>query len=1014
MQQPEDPRFVISGQPIQFFYNGKTVSGFEGQSIAAALTAQGIRTFSHDKAGNARGIFCGMGVCYECVVNIEGQGNTRACLTPARSGINVSSTHYLRDAAAPDSELSDSTPATDTEPQPPITATHTDVAVIGAGPAGLSAAITLQNHEIPVMVIDERTAPGGQYFKPLAASHSFTQGFTDRQYAHGSALIDELKSGKTEIVLGTTVCSAEKQDDSSIKLIALTGTQCRTITCKRLLIATGTYEKPCIFPGWTLSGVMTTGAAQSLLRSYRAFAGSRIVIAGNGPLNLQLAAELVQSGAHVVAVVESSPFSAVSRFQHGLAALISSPGLIARGLRYLAVLRQAGVPVYSKHHLIRATGTTHLEAIEISPLGSNADGELCTENSDPITLAANTLCLGYGFLPNSELAKMLGCRFEKNMSSGTLIPMRSESGRTTEPDVFLIGDGGQLSGAPAALLEGRLAAWQIIDDLRGSALSLSSRAKTTHRGLKRQHRFQRALWKLFNAPPLTTLSATGDTMVCRCEGVSLSDIERLKKKGITDHGDIKRRTRLAMGRCQGRYCTPLLAKVLESEQKNNNHTGFTVQTPIKPMPIGSYSFEVPEWKGYKPEPVLLPDPEEVAVKSLAKQAKPGNSNDIDTTQIPLPAQVDTLIIGAGVIGSACGYYLTQRGHQVLIVDAGQLNNQASGGNAGSLHLQSLSFDYKTTGRPQDALPFETLRLQKHGIALWQSLERDLNTNFQLRITGGLMVAETQEQMRFLEDKIAAEAKVGINVELLSGEEARKIEPALSSTIIGASYCAGEGKIDPLLATPAISSAFTNAGGEVFLNTKVGSIDARNQHFSVNTNLGTVRCRNVVNAAGAWSADIAKMAGVQLPVLSAPQQMIVTEPLQPLCSHLLAHAGRHLTMKQSQNGNLLIGGGWFASGGRQNMRARPVNDAIAGNLWVAQRVLPAISACNVIRSWAAAGVMIDGGPIIGESASQPGVYHAVGANGYTMAPVIGKIIADLIATKRTDISIAPFSADRFIE
>jgi len=462
MQLDNDPRFAVRGKRIYFTFDGTEISCIKGQSIAAAALANNITSFSRDRKDRPRGVFCGMGVCFECMVSVAGEGDTRACLTPAREGINVSSSSYLRDLSSAEAGLSTKS-TVEQQPTEISGRTTIDVVVVGAGPAGLAAAIALQEAGVSVVVIDERPVAGGQYYKPLAASHKFTKTPSDQQYADSAELIHALQTGTAEFLSNATVWNAEKKSDKRIALFIQIGMQTRRIDCQRLILATGAYEAPCVFPGWTLPGVMTTGAAQGLLRSYRTVAGKSIVIAGNGPLNLQVAAELVQSGAKVVAVAESSPGLSLRQLKSALKALILNPRLIWRGLEYLRILRKAGVPIYFQHHIVKASGEARVESLELAPLQRAVTGSWTVDKALNKTLSADTLCLGYGFLPNNELARLLGCRFTHNDEIGRESPVRSASGRTSEHEVFLIGDGGQFAGAQAALTEGKLAAWEAID-----------------------------------------------------------------------------------------------------------------------------------------------------------------------------------------------------------------------------------------------------------------------------------------------------------------------------------------------------------------------------------------------------------------------------------------------------------------------------------------------------------------------------------------------------------------------
>ena len=260
-----------------------------------------------------------------------------------------------------------------------------------------------------------------------------------------------------------------------------------------------------------------------------------------------------------------------------------------------------------------------------------------------------------------------------------------------------------------------------------------------------------------------------------------------------------------------------------------------------------------------------------------------------------------------------------------------------------------------------------------------------------------MVAENDRDMKFLENKARSERKQGIEIDILNKEELTKIVPAVSDQMVGGAFCPDEGKINPMLATPAVMKSAQQKGANIMADTEVIHIEQHQDGYVAITNQGKIKCKRIVNAAGGWSTKIANMVGINLPVQSAAQQMIVTEATEPLIDYLVAHAHRHLTMKQAANGNLIIGGGWFAT--YDDISGRPVTqrESIQGNLWVAQRVIPSIGQLNILRTWAAVGVMIDGAPIIGSVPGIKGFYNAVGANGYTMAPIMGQLIAEEIST-----------------
>ena len=219
-------------------------------------------------------------------------------------------------------------------------------------------------------------------------------------------------------------------------------------------------------------------------------------------------------------------------------------------------------------------------------------------------------------------------------------------------------------------------------------------------------------------------------------------------------------------------------------------------------------------------------------------------------------------------------------------------------------------------------------------------------------------------------------------------------------------------MSPLTAGPAVLDAALAAGARLFRETEVLAIERAGSAFVLRTTRGTVRAGRVLNAAGGWAPRVAAMLGVSLPIRASPIQLVVTETAPPLLTHLLAYADRHLTMKQMAAGNLVIGGGWPSSLDPATERARVRRESVEGNLWVADRVLPALRSLHVIRTWAAMNVLADGAPILGEVPGVPGFFTASTVNGLTLAPLLGRINAELLRTGRTGRELAPFTLDRF--
>ena len=245
-----------AGEPVRFFFDAKPVEGYEGESLAAALTAAGILGLRRTKNGAPRGIFCGMGVCFDCLVAVDGRPGQRACLTKVEAGLRVQSQPHARaiatGAAAPLTEA----------PDGPIPVRRCEVLVVGAGPGGLAAAEAAAQGGARVTVLDERPEAGGQYFKQLAPSQRFGRtSAMDRQFAHGRDLIQRVRDLGVETVGGATVWGAAEDGKGGFEVDVFQDGRTARYRAARLIVATGAFERAYPVPGWTLPGFMTTGAA---------------------------------------------------------------------------------------------------------------------------------------------------------------------------------------------------------------------------------------------------------------------------------------------------------------------------------------------------------------------------------------------------------------------------------------------------------------------------------------------------------------------------------------------------------------------------------------------------------------------------------------------------------------------------------------------------------------------------------------------------------------------------------
>ncbi|MCP4383040.1 MAG: FAD-dependent oxidoreductase [Hyphomicrobiales bacterium] len=972
-------------EAVQFRFDGRTIAALPGESIAAALAANGIAALRKadvrgDSGEGWRGVYCGMGSCFDCLVTVDGRAHQRACLRKVSGGEDVRSTPpsgSVDDRLAPLAAA----PAGEALPE-----RETDVLVIGAGPAGLGAALAARQSGAAVIVLDERGQSGGQFYKPVAPSHQ-VDAPPDRQFRDGARLVAATRDAGAEIIQDALVWGAFRADE----VLAMIGGESVVFRPKRLILATGAFERAMPIPGWTLPGVMTTGAAQTLGRAYNVAPGQRVVIAGNGPLNFQLAAELCDRGVDVVALVESAERPSLSGFRDLFTAFRDAPGLMRDGVGYVSRLRQSGVPILWSHVSTAATGARRVERVRVGRIG--AAGEVEAESAHELT--ADALCLGYGFVASSELAQSLGCRMAQDPRHlGTPRIERSVSGETSVAGVFAVGDGAEVNGAVIAEASGTLAGLAAASQL-GFDRSPAELEPRSRRKLHQATRFQRALWRLFAAPPVSLRDTPSETILCRCEGLTFGDIRTEIAAGWDTLATLKRRTRLGMGRCQARYCAPVAAHLLAevTERPAAELATFAPRLPVKPFPAAAVALEKPEWGGH------------------ARAGSPNLARPVPCERVESQS-ADIVVIGGGVVGACLAYDLARAGQDVLLVERDDINLQASGNNAGSLHVQLLAFDFGAKAEAGGSPAVATLPLGPWAVALWQELAAACGGGFDLRLTGGLMVAEDEAGMTFLRSKAAVERQHGIAAEILGPKELRDLAPTLSEKLVGAEFVPLEGKINPLTATYRVFEAAKRAGARYFRSTDVEAISRDGSGFRLTTSRGDIRAGRIVNAAGPWARLVGEMVGIDVPVYSAPLQMIVTERAPQLVSQLVAFADRHLTMKQLSTGGIVIGGAWTAdydSNRRMNVTRR---ESIEGNLWLARRVLPQLDGLHVLRTWASMNVNIDGAPIIGEVPGVSGFYNAVTSNGYTLAPAIARLTRDLIVRGRTDRDVRPFLLDRF--
>jgi glycine/D-amino acid oxidase-like deaminating enzyme len=374
---------------------------------------------------------------------------------------------------------------------------------------------------------------------------------------------------------------------------------------------------------------------------------------------------------------------------------------------------------------------------------------------------------------------------------------------------------------------------------------------------------------------------------------------------------------------------------------------------------------------------------------------------------------DVVVIGGGVTGASAAYHLAKAGAEVTLVERHDLNTQASGRNAGGLHGQLQHEPFLRKGE-QWAREFgPSLAVMQAAIRFWQTLEQELGVDLEVNVSGGLIVAADDEQLRDLERKAAIDRAFGVEVELLDRPGLARVAPYVAEGMAGGLLCPHEGRANPLLATPALGRAAAALGARMLPRTDVTAIERSNGGFRVRTSAGPLDCDRVVDCAGVAAGEVAALAGAPFEVEEWAIMVSATEPAPPIVEHLVYFAGGLLTLKQARRGTVLIGGGWPARVDERTGRLLTDFAGLAQNLRSAIEVVPDVAGSSLLRTWqgVCAGLP-DERPAIGELL--PGFVVALFPFiGFTCGPLTGKLAASLALGQEVEVDLSPFAPSRLL-
>jgi glycine/D-amino acid oxidase-like deaminating enzyme len=363
---------------------------------------------------------------------------------------------------------------------------------------------------------------------------------------------------------------------------------------------------------------------------------------------------------------------------------------------------------------------------------------------------------------------------------------------------------------------------------------------------------------------------------------------------------------------------------------------------------------------------------------------------------------DIVIVGGGIIGVSAAFCLSGEDVRVILFDRSFIGREASGATAGTMSFQN---------KEPRLIPYV-----RESLALWAQFQDELGDAIEFRQPGGLRIAESEEQVAALRRSSEIQKKAGLDVELVLGGKLHHYAPYLGPSVRGATFYEKDARSNPITAPLALAQAAKEKGVEIIENEAVIGIQVEGpRRFIVQTPGRLIETSSLINAAGVWSKDIFRMIGIDLPVTLDPMQVMVTEPSPPIFNHIITHVNGNLTLKQVDSGNVVIGGGLRGEGDEKKGIKRPLYQSMEGSIKTACQAIPLLQTLNLIRCWVGLeGRTPDKMPLLGELDSCPGFLSAACVKGgWTLGPLMGKVIAEMALGKKSSLSVEEFHPRRFL-
>ncbi|PVZ72416.1 NAD(P)/FAD-dependent oxidoreductase [Pelagibaculum spongiae] len=413
-----------------------------------------------------------------------------------------------------------------------------DIAIIGAGPAGMAAAITASK-EASVIVINNRPQAGGQIYNKLAQSPLEKPQTLGPDYTKGLPLLEQFESCSAEKIHGASVWHA---GDNGEVLISEDG-HTKKISARHLVIATGAMERPFPISGWQLDGVMTAGSAQVMLKS-EGLVRENAIFAGTGPLLYLIVAQYLRLGVKVAAIIDTTPM--VNYIQASTSAIgaIRMPKMITKGIGLLAEIAKSGTPFYR-----------FAKDLQVTEQDGKASGVQFKANGKTVKLESQDIFLHQGVVPNLNMARSMDLPMQWDEVQLCWKPILNSWGQSKIEHISVAGDSSGIVGADGSEMMGYLVGLNLLHQLKYiSKEERDQKAKPFRQEFNRQSAFRPFAEKLYRPIDSHRLPSDDSVVVCRCEEVLLGELKEGFRQGATDPNQLKNLTRCGMGPCQGRMC----------------------------------------------------------------------------------------------------------------------------------------------------------------------------------------------------------------------------------------------------------------------------------------------------------------------------------------------------------------------------------------------------------------------------------------------------------------------------